>query len=109
MSKKFEIPEVLSNERLEDENYNAAYRAAHKHAKQLRKAECDLIVGYDLAFVLKESLDAADDDHALRGATALNEILKRLDKMRDRLSTHATQHTNLFIAYFDLKAEGGAK
>ena len=109
MSKKFEIPWVIARERIEDEDYNAAYDGARKHGKQLSKAEGDLMVAYDLARVLKDSLHEGDDDRCLTGATVIGEILRRLNKMRSRLDRHGTQHNNLFIAYFDLKAAGGAK
>ena len=100
---KFEIPQVLSGERTEDENYNAAYRAAHKHGKHLTKANADLIVAYDLAKTLKYSLDASHCDVGFTAATVVREIIKRLNKAFAGMDRHSTRHSNLFIAYFDLK------
>ena len=108
MSKKFKIPWVIARERCEDENYMAAYEAAHKHAKQLRKAEHDLTAAYDLAKTLSDSLEASHCDVGFTGMTVVNEITKKLNKVYLRLDRHRTQHNNLFIAYFDQQAAGGA-
>jgi len=108
MSKKFEIPQVISRERCENENYIATWIAAGKHGKHLNKAEDDLMTATDLAKTLKEALDASHDSLGFRVASVVNEIIKRLDKAYSCLDRHDTQHRNLFIAYFDLKAVGGA-
>lgn len=111
MSKKFEIPKVLSMERHENENvhYIATWIAAGKHGKHLNNAIDDLMTATDLAKTLKESLDASHDSLGFRAASVVNEIIKRIDKAYSRLDRHDTQHRNLFVAYFDLKAEGAAK
>ena len=108
MSKKFKIPEAVSWDRSGDEDYDAACQAAYKHSKHLRKSEGHLIIMYDLAIVLKNSLNKGDDERCETGVTVIGEIIKRLDKMRARLEEHGNRHSNLFVAYFDLKAEGGA-
>ena len=108
MSKKFAIPQVISTERCEDENYIATWIAAGKHGKHLNKAEDDLMTATDLAKTLKESLDASHDSLGFRAVSVVNEIIKRLDKAYSRLDRHDTRHRNLFMAYFDFKEAGGA-
>ncbi len=108
MSKKFKIPNVLSRERCENQNYIATWMAAGKHGKHLNRAADDLMAATDLAKTLMESLDASHDSLGFRAATVVNEIIKRLDKAYSRLDRHDTQHRNLFIAYFDQQAAGGA-
>ena len=105
MSKKFKIPWVLSRERIADEDYSTIFRATLKHGKHLRKAQDDLMVAYELARVLKDSLNQGDYDRSVTSAIVTGEIAKHLDKARDRLDTHDTQHRNLFVAYFDLKRQ----
>ena len=111
MSKKFEIPEVLSNksnERLGDESYIATWVAAGKYGKHLNNAVDDLMLAKDLAKTLTDSLEASHDSLGFRAATVVNEIVERLNKAYSRLDKHDTRYRNLFIAYFDLKAAGGA-
>ena len=105
---KFEVPEVLSRGRIQDEKYEVLYGAVLKHRKHLSKAEDDLMVAKDLATVLERSLGETHDDHCMTAATVVKQIAKRLDRARSCLDRHGRRHSNLFVAYFDLKAEGGA-
>ncbi len=108
MSKKFKVPWVLSNKRIDDEDYNVAFDAAQKHGKQLSKAEGDLFVARDLAETLQSYLAETHIDECFTACSIVDLIEKRINKARQRLDRHNTQHTNLFIAYFDLKGTGGA-
>ncbi len=67
------------------------------------------MVATDLARVLKDSLDASHDSLGFTAATVVNEIIKRLHKAYSRLNRHSRRHNNLFIAFFDQQALGGAK
>ncbi len=113
MSKKFEIPEALRGKDLANENHTAIPRAADKHGKQLSKAESDLFVVHDLLATLRSFLCDDDQDPEIdvcyTADTVVELIQKRVEKARRLLSIHSRRHTNLFTAYFDLKAEGGAK
>ena len=102
----FEIPRALSRDRIEDEDYNAAYDAARKHQKQLRKAESNLFVARDLTETLQGYLGETHIDECFTAGSIVDLIEKRINKARRQLDRHNTEHTNLFIAYFDLK--GGA-
>ncbi len=107
--KKFKIPWVISRERVEDEDYNAAYKAATKHGKQLDKAHDELMVAWDTAMVLKGYLNETHIAECMRAATLVGQIEKRVSKAYDRVDQHSTQRTNLFLAYFDQQAAGGAR
>ncbi len=109
MSKNFKIPWVIARDRIEDEDYNAAYAAAHKHKKQAQMAEDDITVAYDLAKTLRDSLEASRCDVGFTAMTVVNEITKHLDKAHSHLDRHRTRHNNLFIAYCDLITAGGVK
>ena len=108
MSKKFEIPWVLSNKRIDDEGYEAAFKASQKHGKCLSKAESDLATARDLAETLQSYLAETHIDECFTAGSIVDLIEKRINKARDRLDGHSSQYHNLFVAYFDLKVEGGA-
>ena len=111
MSKKFEIPESLCSKDLTNENHTAILRAADKHRKQLSKAESDLFVVHDLLATLRSFLCDDNQDPEIdvcyTADTVVELIQKRIEKARTLLSSHSRRHTNLFTAYFDLKAAGG--
>ena len=107
MSKKFKIPWVLGTKDLCDENVTATFRAADKYGKHLEKAETELSIAIDLAATLRAFLTSDTNDARLdEGMTAdtvVELIENRMRKVRDRLETHGSRNTNLFVAYFDLK------
>jgi len=113
MSKKFKIPWVLSSKDIGDESFMAASRAADKHGKHLEKAGTELSIAIDLAvtlrgFLTSENIDE-NIDESFTADTVVQLIEKRLRKARDRLEAHSGRHNNLFVAYFDQQAAGGAK
>ncbi len=103
MSKKFKIPKAISRDRMEDQAFIDCWSAADKHAKQLTKAESELMDARDLTETLCGYLT---EKEAGAEYTVVKLIEKLIVKARDRLAEHSTAHDNLFIAYFDLK--GGA-
>ena len=106
MSKKYKVPESLCGKDLSDENHSAIRRAANKHGKQLSKAEGDLFVARDLAETLQSYLSETHIDECFTACSIVDLIEKRINKARTLLDSHSRRHTNLFVAYFDLK--GGA-
>ena len=104
MSKKFKIPWVLNSERVGDEDYETAFKAAQKQDKLLRKAESDLSTARDLAVTLRGFLAETHNGECFTADTVVDLIEKRIDKALDRLDSHCGQYHNLFVAYFDLKA-----
>ncbi len=109
MSKKFEIPWVLSNKRVEDEGYEAAFKASQKHGKRLDKALSGLFVARDLAETLQSYLAETHIDECFTACSIVDLIEKRINKARRLLDGHSSQYHNLFIAYFDQQTAGGAK
>ncbi len=113
MSKKFKIPWVLSSKDIGDESFMAASRAADKHGKHLEKAGTELSIAIDLAVTLRGFLTSENNDEnideSFTADTVVQLIEKRLRKARDRLEAHSGRHNNLFVAYFDQQAAGGAK
>ena len=114
MSKKFKIPQVLrtGSKDIGDEAVIATFQAADKHAKHLEKARYEISVAIDLAATLRAFLTSdtndARIDESMTADTIVELIENHMRKIRDRLETHSSRHTNLFFAYFDLKAAGGA-
>ena len=105
--KKFKVPWVLSNKRIDDEGYESAFKASQKHGKHLSKAECDLTMARDLAETLPSYLAETHIDECFTACSIVDLIEKRINKARDLLDGHSSQYHNLFVAYFDLKAAGG--
>ncbi len=107
-SDSMDIPWVLARERLEDHTFNERYSAAKKHANKLTKSENAIMEAKDFANILYHSLSEADDYFEMTVQTVVKRIQKLLDRASDRLDRHGTNHTNLFIAYFDLKEDRDA-
>ncbi len=100
MSKKFKVPWVISNERIEDEDYIETYEAAPKHGKHLSKAGWHVMVAHDLATVLETSLGQSHEDIGMTASTVVGQIKEHLDEIRRRLNKHDMRHSNLFMAHF---------
>jgi len=88
--KKFKIPWVLSNKRVEDEGYEAAFKASQKHDKLLRKAEGNLTMARDLAETLQGYLGETHIDECFTAASIVDLIEKRINKARDLLDGHSS-------------------
>ena len=99
--KGFYIPDILS-----DEPHDArqeAYSAAMDRAKHLRKAERLVGDAMNLVGLLLVSLNDESDSRAMQIDTALRVIEKKLGNAYNGIDRHDRRHTNLFLAYFDLK------
>ena len=107
--KAFYIPDLLSDE--EDDSNREAHAAAVDHAKHLGQAEHLLGEALNLVGLLLASLGDESDSRAMQIDTALRVIEKKLSKAYNRIDKHDRRHTNLFLAYFDLrgKADEGRK
>ena len=103
MSKKFEIPQAVSRDRMNDQDYVDCHEASWKHQKQLKKAEDDISKARDFCETLRGHLI---EEEAYTEVTVVEHIEKLICKARNRLERHRTGYSNLFVAYFDLK--GGA-
>jgi len=54
--------------------------------------------------VLAESVSGIGDSRAVQAESVLSVVDRKLNKALNRLDRHDSRHTNLFFAYFDLKA-----
>jgi hypothetical protein len=77
--------------------------AADKDARHLRRAQRNLEQAINLVGVLLSSLEDVGDSRAMQAETALKVIEQKLDKALTRLDKHATRHSKLYFAYFELK------
>jgi hypothetical protein len=107
--KKYAIPDVLSN--MEAGSHADIYAAAEEHATELRVAEGELDEAINLVAVLLGFMQSVEEAEAMQVETVARLVKVRLDKVYRRIDRHGIAHTNLFLAYFELKAraEGGAE
>ncbi len=91
---------------MDDDDYCECYETSWEHQKHLKKAEDDISKARDFCETLRGHLTEAE---AFSELTVVEQIEKLIRKARDRLDRHGRAHSNLFVAYFDLKAAGGAK
>ena len=106
MSKKYEIPQAISRDRMHEQGYVECYEASWSHPKQLKKAEGDISNAIDFCETLRSHLI---EEEAFTEVTVVEHIEKLIRKARNRLDRHGRWYSNLFVAYFDLKAAGGEK
>ena len=105
--KGFYIPDLLA-----DEQYDCKpeyFSAACDHAKLLTEAQLLLGEALNMVRLTSAALSEAGDRRAMQTETACNVIEEKLSKAYDRIDKHDRRHTNLFLAYFDLRGnpEGG--
>ena len=99
--REFYIPDFLSDEH--DDTNPKAYALAADHAKHLYKAQGLVGEALNLAGLMLASLGDEGDSRAMQTETGLKVIEKKLKKAYNRIYNHDRRHTNLFLAYFELK------
>jgi hypothetical protein len=100
---EFYIPDLLS-----DDEYDAkpeAYSLAAEHAQHLYEAQGLVGEALNLVGMMLASLGDESDSRAMQTETGLKVIEKKLKKAYNRIDKHDRRHTNLFLAYFDLRAK----
>ena len=100
---EFYVPDLLR-----DKDYEAnskAYAAFAKHAKHLHKAEGLLDDAWNLVRLMLASIGDESDGRAMQTDAGLKVIEKKLSKAHNQIDRLHTRYTNLFFAYFDLKAK----
>ena len=100
---EFYIPDLLSDKH--DDTNTEAYALAAEHARHLRKAQGLVGEALDLTGLMLASLGDEGDSRAMQIETALKAIEKKLKKAFNRIDRHDRRHTNLFLAYFNLRAK----
>lgn len=103
---EFYIPDYITE--AADRASTDLYAAADDHARDLRKAEKHLDDAFNLAGVLRASLQEAGDSRAVQADTVLKIIEKLLTRAHRCIDRHDTRFMNLFMAYFDSK-DGGSE
>ena len=99
--KGFYIPNVIT-----EEGYRANpefFSAAFGHAKNLSKAKRLLGEALDLTKLMSVALSGESRNRFVQAETACRIIEKKLGKAYERIERHDIHHSNLFLAYFDLK------
>lgn len=99
--RSFYVPDLLS-----DKDYDTdpqAYAAAGDYAEHLRDAERLLCEVQDLVGLMRAAISDECDARAMQAETALTIIEKKLRKINKGVDKHDRRHTNLFLAYVDLK------
>ena len=100
---RFDVPDLLS-----DKDYDAdrhAYCAAREYAAHLQKAESLVCRAEDLVGLMRAAISYESDARAMQADAALSVIGKKLAKAHSRINRHDRRHTNLFLAYCELKAK----
>ncbi|HEX2138493.1 MAG TPA: hypothetical protein VHG33_02155 [Woeseiaceae bacterium] len=100
---EFYVPDLLSDDDYELDVH--AWSAADAHAKHLRKAEGWLHDAQNLSRVLRASVQDGADSRAAQADTVLKIIEKRLRKASRAIDRHGRRHSNLFLAYVELRQE----
>ena len=102
---RFYVPDLLS-----DKNHDIdrqAYADAGEHAAHLRKAERLVCQAEDLVGSMRAAISYENDARAMRADTELTAIEKKLCKAHSCINKHDRRHSNLFLAYFDLRNKTG--
>lgn len=104
--KGFYIPDIVPEEgyRANPEYFSAAFG----HAEDLQKAKLLLDEALELAALTSAGFCDAGDYRLMQTETVCKVIEKKLRKARNRIDRHDRCHTNLFLAYFDLKGRKDA-
>lgn len=101
--REFYIPDVLS-----DAEYDAkpeAYSLAAEHAQHLYKAQGLVGEALNLVGLMLASLGDEGDARAMQTETGLKVIEKKLKKAYNRIDKHDRRHTNLFLAYVNVRGK----
>lgn len=97
----FYVPDLLSDDGYELDT--EAWSAADAQAKHLRKAEGCVHDAQNLSGVLRASMQDGADGRAAQADTVLRIIEKKLRKASRAIDRHGRRHSNLFLAYFELR------
>ncbi len=95
------IPDFLSDERYDYKR--ESFAAATDHAKHLTKAQALVGDAMHLVRMMAEAGCDEGDRRAMQTEAACNVIEKKLRKAYNVIDKHDRRHTNLFLAYVDLK------
>ena len=95
------VPDFLSDEQFDYKR--ESFSAATDHAKHLTKAQALVGDAMHLVRMMAEAGCDEGDRRAMQIYAACNVIEKKLRKAYNGIDKHDRRHTNLFLAYVDLK------
>ena len=95
------VPDLLSDKDYDPDRQ--AYTAAEDHATHLRDAERLLNDVLNLVGLMLAAIGDDCDSRAMQSEIALTIIEKKLRKTHRRIDRHDRRHTNLFLAYCEIK------
>jgi hypothetical protein len=95
------IPDILSDERYDYKQ--ESFSAARDHAKHLTRAWTLVGDAMHLVSMMAKAACEKSDHRAMEIEVACDVIEKKLRKAYNRIDQHDRRHTNLFLAYVDLK------
>jgi len=99
---RYEVPDLLA-----DTAYDAdpkAYAAFSQQAEDLHAVEDLLGDAWNLVGLMLTSVGDTGDARDMQTEAGLKVIEEKLRQAHAKIDEHHTRYTNLFLAYFDLKA-----
>jgi hypothetical protein len=100
---EYDIPDPM-----EGENYEPdpdLFDAADAHTEEQREAMALLDDAENLLSVLMAAIEEDGDSRAMQAEAVLKVVRKKLTKAHTRIDRQESRHRNLFLAYFELKAQ----
>ena len=97
------VPDLLSDRDYDPDRQT--YAAAEDYATHLRDAEHLLNEVLNLVGLMLAAIGDDCDSRAMQSEIALKIIEKKVQKTHRRINQHDRRHTNLFLAYSDLKGK----
>lgn len=95
------VPDLLSDRDYDPDRQT--YAVAEDYATHLRDAERMLNDVLNLVGLMLAAIGYDCDSRAMQSEVALKIIEKKVQKTHRRINRHDRRHTNLFLAYSDLK------
>lgn len=99
------VPDLIADGKHDMED--AHFSAATDYAKHLTEAHGLVGEALNLVRLMSDALCDAGDRRAMQTETACKVIEEKLRKAYNRIDEHDRRHTNLFLAYCDLKNRAG--
>jgi hypothetical protein len=100
---EYDVPDLLQNEDYEPDP--ELYDAAYDHTNAQREAMGLLEDAENLLAVLLAAIEDDGDSRAMQVEAVLKIVRKKLDKAHTRIDRQESRQRNLFLAYFELKAQ----
>ncbi|HEX7076066.1 MAG TPA: hypothetical protein VF226_18665 [Hyphomicrobiaceae bacterium] len=100
---EYDIPDPTEDEHYEPRS--EAFDAADAHTEEQREAMALLDDAENLLAVLMAAIEDDGDSRAMQTEAVLKVVKEKLREAHTRIDRQESQYRNLFLAYFELKAE----